>query len=62
MSRVGDARGGGFVDVILLCCDGNFEEDLRLEPKLGVFVDLAELGDVANGVSVTLFKTVGVLG
>ena len=50
------------MDVILLCCDDNFEEDLRLEPKLGVFVDLAELGDVANGVSVTLFKTVEVLG
>ena len=55
--RVGDSRGGGLVDVVLFCCGDNFEEDLRWEPKLEVFVDLAELDDVANGVGVTLFKT-----
>ena len=45
------------MDVVLLCCGDNFEEDLRWELKL-VFVDLVELDDVANGVGVTLFKTV----
>ena len=38
-----------------------FEEDLRWEPRLGVFVDLVELNDEANGVGMTLFKTVGAL-
>ena len=41
--RVGDGCGGGLVDVVLFCCGDNFEEDLRWEPKLGVFVDLVEL-------------------
>ena len=44
------------MDVVLFCCGDNFEEDLRWEPKLGVFVDLVELNDVANCVGVTLFK------
>ena len=56
--RAGDGRGGSLVDVVLFCCGDNFEEDMRWEPKLGVFVDLVELDDVANGVGVTLFKTV----
>ena len=38
-----------------------FEEDLRWEPKLGVFVDLVELNDEVDGVGVTLFKTVEAL-
>ena len=59
--RVGDGRGGSLVDVVLFYCGDNFEEDLRWEPKLGVFVDLLELDDVANGVVVTLFNTVEVL-
>ena len=49
------------MDVVLFCCGDNFEEDLHWEPKLGVFVDLVELDDVANGVGVTLFKTVEAL-
>ena len=32
-----------------------FQEDLRWEPRLGFFVDLAEMDDEANGVA--LFKT-----
>ena len=59
--RVGDGRGGGFLDVVLFCCGDNFEEDLHWEPKLAVFVDLVELDDVANDVSVALFKTVEAL-
>ena len=47
--RVGDGRGGGSVDVVLLCCGDNFEEDLRWDPKLEVFVDLVELDDAVNG-------------
>ena len=59
--RVGDGRGGGLVHVVLFCYGDYFEEDLRWEPKLGVFVDLVELDDVANGVGVTSFKTVEAL-
>ena len=57
---VGDDRGDGLVDVVLFCCGDSFEEDLRWEPRLGVFVDLVELDDVANG-GVALFKTVEAL-
>ena len=59
--RVGDGRDGDLVDVVLYCCGDNFEEDMRWEPKLGAFVDLVELDDVADGVGVTLFKTVEAL-
>ena len=59
--RVGDGRGGGLADVVSFCCDDNFEEDLRWEPKLGIFVDLVELDDIANGVGVTLLKTLEAL-
>ena len=59
--RVGDDRGDGLVDVVLFCCGDIFEEDLHWEPRLGVFVDLVELDDVANDVGVTLFKTVEAL-
>ena len=61
MLRVGDGRGEGLVDVVLFCCGDSFEEDLRWEPKLGVFVDSVELDDVANDVGVTLIKTVEAL-
>ena len=57
----GDGCGGGLVDVVLFCCVYNFEEDLRWEPKLGVFVDLVELDDAANDAGVTLFNTVQAL-
>ena len=53
--RVSYGRGGGLVDVVLFCCGDNFEEELRWEHKVGVFVNLVELDDVANGVGVTLF-------
>ena len=59
--RVGDDRGDGLVDAVLFCCGDIFEEDLRWEPRLGVSVDLVELNDEANGVGMTLFKTVGAL-
>ena len=49
--------GDGLVDQVLFCCGDSFEEDLRWEPRLGVFVDLVEFDDVANG-SAALFKTV----
>ena len=55
--RVGDGRGGSLVDVVLFCCGDNFNKDLHWEPKVGVFVDLVELDDVANSVGVTLFNT-----
>ena len=55
--RVGDDRGDDLVDVVLFCCGDSFKEDLCWDPWLGVFVDLVELNDVANG-GVTLFKTV----
>ena len=45
-----------FLDVILFCCGDSSEEHLSFEPRLGVFVDLVELDDVANG-GVTLIKT-----
>ena len=62
LSRVGDDRGDGLVDVVLFCCGDSFEEDLRWEPRPGVFVDFVKLDDVANGIGVTLFKTVEALG
>ena len=37
------------MDVVLFCCGDSFEEELRWEPRLGVFVYLVELDDVANG-------------
>ena len=49
------------MDVVLFCCGDNFEEDLHWDPKLGGFMDLVKLDDVANGVGVTLFKTVEAL-
>ena len=61
MLRVGDDHGDGLVDAVLFCCGDIFEEDLRWELRLGVFVDLVELDDEANGVGVTLFKTVEAL-
>ena len=58
---VGDDRGDGLVDVVLLCCGDSFEDGLHWEPKLGLFVDLVELDDEADGVGVTLFKTLEAL-
>ena len=56
---VGDGRGDGLVVVVLLCRGDSFEEDLRWEPKLGVFVDLVKLDYQVDGV--TLLKTVEAL-
>ena len=61
MFYVGDGRGDGLVVVILFCRGDSFEEDLRWEPKLEVFVDLVELDDAVDGVGVTLLKTVEAL-
>ena len=55
---VGDGRCDGLVVVVLFCRGDSVEEDLHLEPKLGVFVDLVELDDEVDGVGVTLLKTV----
>ena len=49
------------MDVVLFCCGDNFKEDLHWEPEAGVLVDLTELDYVANGVVVTLLKTVEAL-
>ena len=58
---VGDGRGNGLIVVVLFCCGDSFEEDLRREPKLRVFVELVELDDEVDGVGVTLLKTVEAL-
>ena len=58
---ISDGRGDRLVVVVLLCRGNSFEEDLRWEPKLAGFVDLVELDDVVDGVSVTLSKTVEAL-
>ena len=52
--------GDGLVHEVLFCCGDSFEEDLRWELRLGVFVDLVKSGDVANG-GVALFKTLKAL-
>ena len=49
--------GDGLVDEVLFCCGDSFEEDLRWEPRLAVFVDLVMFNDVAND-GTALFKTV----
>ena len=41
--------------MVWFCCGDIFEEDLRWEPRLGVFVDLMEMDDEVNDVA--LFKT-----
>ena len=51
----GDDRAEGLVAMVLFCCGGIFEEDLRWEPGPGVFVDIVEMHDEAN--CVALFKT-----
>ena len=61
MFYVGDGRGDGLAVVTLVCRGDSFEEDLRWEPKLEVFVDLVELDDEVDGVGVTLLKTVEAL-
>ena len=56
MQCVGDGRGDCLVVTVLFCrgCGGDsFEEDLRCGPKLGVLVELDEVG--------VTFKTVEVL-
>ena len=41
--------GDGLVDEVLFCCGDNSEEDLRWEPRLGIFVDLVDFeNDVVN--------------
>ena len=49
--------GDGLIDEVLFCFDDSFEEDLRWEPRLGVFVDLVMYDDVAND-GAALLKTV----
>ena len=56
-STLGGRFGDALVDEVLFCCGDSFEEDLRWVPRLGVFVDLVEFDDVANG-GADLFKTV----
>ena len=48
--------GDGLEDEVLFCCGDSLEEDLRWEPRLGVgvFVDLVEMDDEANGVAFAL--------
>ena len=52
-----DLFGNDLVDEVLFCCGDSFEEDWHWVPRLGVFVDLVEFDDVANG-GTALFKTV----
>ena len=47
--------GDGLVDEVLLCCGDSFEEDLRWEHRLRVFVDLVEFHYVPDG-GAALFK------
>ena len=56
---VGDGRGDGLVVDFSFCGGDSFEEDLRWEPKLLVFVGLVELDDEVG--SVTLLKTLEAL-
>ena len=58
---VGYGRSDDLVAVVLFCRSNSFEEGLRWKPKLGVFVDLVELDDEADGVGVTLPKTMEAL-
>ena len=48
------------VDDVLFCGCDSFEEDLRLGPMLGLFVDLVMFNDEAND-GVALFKIVEAL-
>ena len=57
----GDSRGDRLVVDILFCRGDSFEEDLRWEPKLRVFVALVGLDDEVDDVSVIIFKTVEAL-
>ena len=56
----GDGCDDRLVVVVLFCRGDSFEDDLRWEPELGISVGLMEL-DVADGVSVTLLKTIEAL-
>ena len=56
---VDDSRGDCLVVVVLFCRGNGFEEDLRWEPKPEVFVNLVELDDEVDGV--TLLKSVEAL-
>ena len=49
--------GDGLVEELLFCCGDSFQEDLPWVLRLGVFVDLVELDDVANGGAAS-FKTI----
>ena len=40
------------------CCGNSLEEDLRWEPRLGVFVDLVKLDDDEASDGVALFKSI----
>ena len=50
--------GDDLVDEVLFCCGDSLEDNLRWEPRLGVFVDLVEFDDDVANDGVALFKTV----
>ena len=50
--------GEGFVDEVLFCCGDSLEEDLRWEPRQGVFVDLVEFEDGVTDGGSALCKTI----
>ena len=54
--------GDGLVDEVLFCCGDSLKEDLRSEPRLGVFVDLVQLNDDEANDDAALFKTVEAFG
>ena len=58
---VGYGHSDGLVAVVLFCRSDSFEEVLCWKAKLGVFVDLVELDEEADGVGVTLLKTLEAL-
>ena len=49
---------GDGLNVVLFCWGDSFEEDLRWEPRLRVFVDLVECDDDEVNDGAALFKTV----
>ena len=54
--------GDGLEDEVLFCCSDRFEEGLRWEPRLGVFVDLVEFEDDETNDGAALFKTLEAFG
>ena len=54
--------GDGLVEEVLFCCGDSFEEDLRWEPRLRIFVDLVEFDDDMANDGAAWFKTVKAFG